>query len=193
MFMETRDAIYGRRSVRKYTDEPVSDEDLMEVINAGLMAPSGINLQPWYFVVVKSEEKLKELSEITGQVFGKFKPVLDKRFSRNPETIEETKDFLNSLGGASVCILVFLLKDDYEDFTTVVEGTSAAIQNMCFMADDKGLATCWLTAALRVGIGEGLRKKFAPDKGQYLAMVTLGHPAVSPKMPPRRDGRYVII
>lgn len=42
--METKDAIYGRRSVRKYTDEPVSDEDLMEVINAGLMAPSGINL-----------------------------------------------------------------------------------------------------------------------------------------------------
>ena len=68
--METRDAIYGRRSIRKYTDEPVSDEDLMEVINAGLMAPSGINLQPWYFVVVKSDEKLKELAQITGQVFG---------------------------------------------------------------------------------------------------------------------------
>ena len=98
--METKDAIYGRRSVRKYTNEPVSDEDLMEVINAGLMAPSGINLQPWYFVVIKSKEKLKEMSEITGQVFGKFKPVLDKRFSRNPEAIDETEDFLNSMGGA---------------------------------------------------------------------------------------------
>ena len=47
MFMETRDAIYGRRSVRKYTDEPVSHEDLMEVINARLVAASGSNLQPW--------------------------------------------------------------------------------------------------------------------------------------------------
>lgn len=191
--METKEAIYGRRSVRKYTNQPVSDEDLEEVINAGLMAPSGINLQPWYFVVIKSEEKLKEMNEITGQVFGKFKPVLDKRFSRNPEAIDETRDFLNSMGGAPVCILVFLLKDDYEDYTTVVEGTSAAIQNMCLMAYDKGLATCWLTAALRVGIGEELQKKFAPDKGKYLAMITLGHPAISPKMPPRREGRYVII
>lgn len=191
--METKEAIFGRRSVRKYTDEPVSDEDLKEIIDAALAAPSGINLQPWYFVVVKSEEKLRELSEITGQVFGKFKPVLDKRFERNPEAIEETKDFLNSMGGAKVCILVFLLKPDYEDYTTVVEGTSAAIQNLCLMAYDKGLATCWLTAALRVGLGEELRKKFAPDKGDYLAMVTLGHPAVSPKMPPRREGRYEII
>jgi len=109
------------------------------------------------------------------------------------KSIEETKEFLNSMGGAKVCILVFLLKDNYEDFTTVVEGTSAAIQNMCLMAYDKGLATCWLTAALRVGIGEELRQKFAPDKGQYLAMLTLGYPAISPKMPPRRGGRYVII
>lgn len=191
--METKDAIFGRRSVRKYTDQPVSDEDLMDIINAGLAAPSGINLQPWYFVVVKSEEKLRELAQITGQVFGKFKPVLDKRFERNPEAIDETEEFLNTMGGAKICILVFLLKDDYEDYTTVVEGTSAAIQNMCLMAYDKGLATCWLTAALRVGLGEEIRKKFAPDKGPYLAMLTLGYPAVSPKMPPRREGRYVII
>ncbi len=191
--METKEAIFGRRSVRKYTDQPVSHEDLMDVINAGLVAPSGINLQPWYFVVVKSDEKLRELAQITGQVFGKFKPVLDKRFENNPEAIDETEEFLNTMGGAKVCILVFLLKDDYEDYTTVVEGTSAAIQNMCLMAYDKGMATCWLTAALRVGVGEELRKKFAPDKGKYLAMVTLGYPAVFPKMPPRRDGRYTII
>lgn len=191
--METRDAIFGRRSVRKYTDQPVSEEDIKDVINAGLVAPSGINLQPWYFVVVKSEEKLRELSKITGQVFGKFKPVLDKRFEKNPEAIDETEEFLNSMGGARACILVFLLKDDYEDRTSVIESTSAAIENMCLMAYDKGLATCWLTAALRVGLGEELRQKFAPDKGEYLAMLTLGYPAVSPKMPPRRDGRYVII
>ncbi len=191
--METRDAIFGRRSVRKYTDQSVKDEDLQDIINGAIMAPSGINAQPWYFVVVKSEEKLKELSEITGQVFDKFEPVLKKRFSRNPEAIEETKDFLNTMGGAKIAILVFLLKNDYEDFTTVVEGTAAAIENLCLMAYDKGLATCWLTAMMRVGLGDIIKEKFAPDKGQFLAMVTLGYPAVSPKAPPRREGRYVII
>lgn len=191
--METRDAIFGRRSVRKYTDQPVSDEDLKDIIDGALMAPSGINLQPWYFVVVRSDEKLKELGEITGQVFNKFKPVLDKRFERNPEAIEDTKNFLNSMGGAKTVILVFLLKPDYEDYTTVVEGTSAAIQNLCLMAHDKGLATCWLTAALRAGFSEQLEAKYAPGKGKYLAMLTLGYPAVSPKAPVRREGRFEII
>lgn len=191
--METKEAIFGRRSIRKYTEKPISDKDLQEIIEAGLCAPSGINLQPWFFVVVKSEEKKKELVEIMGNVFGKFRPVLEQRFSRNPEAIDETKDFLSGLGGAQICILAFLLKPDYEDTITVIEGTSAALENMLLMAYDKGIGSCWLTAPLKAGFGEELQNHFAPGKGKFLAAVTLGYPATTPKMPPRRPGRYEII
>jgi nitroreductase len=54
--LETLDAIYHRRSIRRYTGKPISDEDLEIILEAGLMAPSGLNLQPWYFVAVQSEE-----------------------------------------------------------------------------------------------------------------------------------------
>ena len=51
--MELLQAINERRSVREYTDEPVSDAVVRELIDAALQAPSAINQQPWCFVVVK--------------------------------------------------------------------------------------------------------------------------------------------
>ena len=45
--MNTLDNIWTRRSVRKYTDQPISKEDLQEILEAGTWAPSAVNLQPW--------------------------------------------------------------------------------------------------------------------------------------------------
>ena len=44
-----------------------------------------------------------------------------------------------------------------------------------------------------MGFGPALQERFAPDKGEFVAMVTLGYPDQAPKMPPRRDGRYTIV
>jgi nitroreductase len=58
--METLDVIGLRRSVRQYTTRPISDADIQTILQAGLSAPSGLNLQPWYFVAVKSSERRQE-------------------------------------------------------------------------------------------------------------------------------------
>jgi hypothetical protein len=55
--MNTLEAIEQRRSIRKFKDTPVSDEQLQTILQAAVQAPSGKNRQPWRFVVVKSEEK----------------------------------------------------------------------------------------------------------------------------------------
>lgn len=62
--METWDAITARRNVREYTPEPVSDEDLNRIAEAGWRAPSGKNRQRWDFVVVTDPEQLQELSTV---------------------------------------------------------------------------------------------------------------------------------
>ena len=49
--MDALKVLLERRSIRKYRDVPVSDEILEEIVQAGLYAPSGLNLQPWYLVV----------------------------------------------------------------------------------------------------------------------------------------------
>ncbi|MGL4791958.1 MAG: nitroreductase family protein [Anaerotignaceae bacterium] len=191
--METRDALFSRRSIRKYTNQPISDEDLMDIIQAGLYAPSNVNFQPWYYVVIKSEEKKQEMLEYMATVSKLFKPVLDSRFANNPEAVEETETFFKGLGGAQVYILAFLLKPDYPDLSSVTQSTAASIENMLLAATDKGIGSCWLTAAVRVGKDEEIRQRFAPDKGDFLAMITLGYPAEEKTAPPRREGRYEII
>lgn len=56
------DAILKRRSVREYLDEPVSDEDILQLLEAARLAPSGNNKQPWHFIVVRSLETRQALA-----------------------------------------------------------------------------------------------------------------------------------
>jgi nitroreductase len=62
--METWDAICARRNVRQYKSEPVSEDDLNRIAEAGWRAPSAKNRQPWDFVVVTEQSQLKELSTV---------------------------------------------------------------------------------------------------------------------------------
>lgn len=59
----TLETIFSRKSVRSYTDKPVSDKDLTLLVKAGMAAPSGMNKQPWEFLVIKDREKMVSLSK----------------------------------------------------------------------------------------------------------------------------------
>lgn len=191
--METMQALLTRRSIRKYKADPISDQDLMEIIEAGCYAPSAINFQHWYFVAVREAGALSELKALMRRVMTKFMPTLKARFEKHPDRVVETDTFLTSLGGANVCILAFLLKPDYPDRDGAMQSVSAAIENILLAAWDKGIGSCWISAPQRMGFGEELRERFAPDKGEFVAAITLGYPDQSPACPPRRDGRYQIL
>ena len=189
--MELKEAIYGRRSVRKFSDKRISDEDLQEILDAGLWAPSAVNLQPWYFVVCRSDDALKRLNTIMGgSIYGLTK-VLNNRFKSNPEVIDETVNFVKSLGGSSTVILTFLQQEEYDEYTAAVESAAAAMQNIVLTAYSKGISSCWLTAPLHVE--DELRAEFAPGKGHLLAAITLGYSDLKPKAPRRKDGRFVVV
>lgn len=192
--MELMDAILQRRSVRKYESTPIPDAVLEELLTAGLYAPSAVNRQPWYFVVIRSKEQMDKLIETMDYVSRSIEPNLKRRFERHPEVVKDTTAFVRRLGGAPVCILAFRLKpDDVDDALSTTQSVAAAIENILLAATDKGLGSCWLTAPVEARVGEQIRETFAPDKGALVAMVTLGYPAQTPVLPPRRDGRYVMI
>ena len=61
--MDVFEALFTRRSIRKFTAEPVSDEDLQLVLKAAMCAPSAHNKQPWHFVVVRDKALLASIAE----------------------------------------------------------------------------------------------------------------------------------
>lgn len=67
--MDLFQAIHGRRSIRSYTEEKVSKEDLKKILSAGMSAPSAMNCQTWRFVVLEGEEARKKAASINEYAF----------------------------------------------------------------------------------------------------------------------------
>lgn len=191
--MELIKAIKERRSIRKYTSKPVSREIVEEILSEAVWAPSGQNLQPWYFLALTQSEDLRKLFDILSTSAFSHRKKLEKRFANNPETVKETIEFSREMGGASCVILAFLLKPTYsdDDIPSCVESVAAAMQNICLLAYDKGLGTCWVEEVVREH--KKIEKHFAPDKGRLLGAIILGYPAQKARQIKRKPGRYDII
>lgn len=193
--MDTYDCILNRRSIRRYKDIPIEEEILQQIINAGLFAPSGLNLQPWYFLVINSQESKKVLLDIMAGVAMGFRKTLEKRFPDHPEVVNATVGFLENLGGAVSCILVFKNKD-YPGSSPdgLAIGIGAAVQNIMLAATNEGIGSCCLTSPASVGAGESFKKAFnLEDKGDFMALITLGYPDDTPLAPKRKVGRFDFI
>lgn len=190
--MELTEAIRKRRSVRQYREEPVSEELLRELLELACWAPSAENEQPWYFVALTRPEELEKLQETMRQMAEDMKVHLEELLPKHPRIVGQTANFLRRLGGAPVCILVFLQKDYGPARDSMLESTAAAIQTLLLAAKDRELGTCWINAATHFGYGPVLRELYAPDKGELVSIVTLGYPQRTPIAASRKPDRYVI-
>ena len=111
--MDVFEAVQQRKSVRAYTDEPVQKEKLEKILEAGWLAPSARNTEPWHFVVVTDKEKRKILSKGT---YAKF-------LMQSPVVIVALGD-----------------KEASSDWYAV--DVSLAVENMVLTAQAEGLGTC---------------------------------------------------
>jgi len=63
--MDVTKAIRSRRSIRKYTEEPVSGDDIEALLTAAMHAPSAVNEQPWHFVIIQDRKTLEAISRLS--------------------------------------------------------------------------------------------------------------------------------
>jgi nitroreductase len=112
------DTILNRRSVREFTDKPVSKEDINIILNAAHWAPSGLNNQPWRFVVIRDRETIQKLSECT--------------------------HYSGIVAGAPLIIATFLDNETSYNRTKDIEAIGAAIENMLLTCCGLGLGGVWL-------------------------------------------------
>jgi len=163
--MDTRlSAIFSRRSVRKYTGEPVDEADAKALLEAGMAAPSASNRKPWHFVAVTEPAKLGQLAAI--HPYGKM------------------------LSSAGLCIGVSGDRDISPDFW--VQDCSAATENILVAAAMLGLGAVWLGVHPRAERERELKQFLGiPERVGLLCLIAVGRPAERPAARTQYDEQRV--
>ena len=145
-------AILNRKSVRSYSDKPVEDKIIKEILTAGMMAPSWVNVQPWHFIVVKNQavkDKLSIAANNQNQVKNASAVVCcvadmtaweDDKFSKVTEKQGRNADVRNYI--LSNPVLNPSLLGEYETLLRTIEQMSYAIGYMTLRAEELGVGCC---------------------------------------------------
>ncbi len=145
-------ALLGRRSVRKFTDRPVDVEDLRRILEAGRWAPSGLNNQPWRFLVVRAGD------------------------SRQTALAGLTK-YGHIVREAQALIVVLLHKPAMYHEGKDNQAAGACIQNMLLAVHGLGLGGVWLGEILNQEAQAMEALRLGTDEYRLMAVIALGHPA----------------
>ncbi len=158
--MDAMEAIFTRRSIRKYTKQPVSDEVLKELLEAAMCAPSAGNRQPWCFVVINDRKIMNEIP----------------KYHRYAQMLEEAAMAI------VVCCDVTLERNELG-----FEDCSAATQNILLAAHAMGLGAVWLGISLAGPVAVATKKLLnLPENIKPVSIISIGYPA---EEKPRQD-RY---
>jgi nitroreductase len=181
--MQTLEAIAQRRSIRKYKDAPVTDEQICAILYAATLAPSGKNRQPWRFVVVRGEKRAEmvqvmragmEASKAQGRDLGSS-PWTVQIMEKAPVTIFVFNDNLESIDQPySIYDIIGNSVD--------VQSVGAAIQTMLLAATDMGLGTLWICDVFYAYVE---LCAWLGEPHQLVAAVAVGYPDEEPKARPR--------
>ncbi len=160
------DAIHERRSIRDFTSQPVDFHLLMDIIEAGTWAPSGLNNQPWRFAIVTNPETKALFEPLTR--YGKV------------------------IRRCQALIPVFIDKDAMYHEVKDHQAMGACIQNMLLAAHSMGLGAVWLGEILKnaarvrelLGLSENL---------ELMAVIAMGYPASKDQHSNRKPLDEVIV
>ncbi len=154
-------AIFSRRSIRKYLDVPVEWDKIGDVVRAGMMAPNAGNLQIWRFVVVRTPEKRRDVAEACLQQYWiEQAPVIIVIFAK----LEKMSQYYGIRG-----VRLYSIQD-----------CAMAAMNMMLAAHELGLGTCFVSAFEE----EAMTRIFKlPDSVRPQGVITLGYPDEKPDVP----------
>jgi len=179
-----RAIIETRRSIRDYSDRPVTTRTIQELIEIANWAPSPENAQNWRIIVVRNPEKLERIKCFLAMAFDKkIKEKLGKALEEKPKVISRARGFFSTLGGAPVMIFVFALPSGH-GLEIDMQSAAAWTQTFLLASHSKGLATCWFAGVLYCE--DEIRNELQVSEGRLATGITLGYPSKSRLYVPRR-------
>jgi len=152
--MDAIDAIFKRRSIRKYKDKPVEDHVLQTVLSAGCSAPSAHNGQPWEFIVVKNKSTIKALAELK-------------------------KYYVRPLSEADMAIAVLINPNTGKPVNPqyMYQDCAAATENILIAATAMGLGSCWMGGLLEEDeMAKASEILALPPEIIFFGLISLGYP-----------------
>jgi len=168
--MDVLEAIKGRRSIRAFKNEDVSQEIIEKLIDAAIYAPSAGNIQPWEFIIVRKLNIKKNLVEAaSGQSFIEEAPVVIVVCANE----NRSSQGYGARGKTLYC----------------VQDTAAAMQNILLFAYSLGLGTCWIGAFREEEVKEILKIPFGI---RPVAIIPVGYPAEFPSPRSRRPINLIV-
>ncbi|MBQ8786817.1 MAG: nitroreductase family protein [Oscillospiraceae bacterium] len=193
--MNFDELIEKRRSIRKFLNDSVDENQIEELIRAAATAPSGCNSQCWKFVAVKSPDKIKALAEAVEKGVHRFYNGCEENFVAS--RVKQTTFFRN----APLVILVYLTEMKYHDprvtdyYSSKGYGSAemlsalgnpdilsigAAVENLLLKAEEMGLGACWMNDP--VVAEKEINELFgAAENHRLMSVIPVGKPAYTPR------------
>lgn len=193
--MELHDAIYKRRSIRRYTGGTLSARQINDLIDAAAQAPSAKNRQPWFFYVINDPEtKRRFVSQLNSGI-----DVLYEQYCRvsvpRPDILSAKNSVRIMEQAAAIILVKYVIRyDRYHDdgvcwpiHAADIEvadllSIGAAVQNMLLAAEEMQLGTLWVCD---IFYAYPELTRFLKTDAPILSAVCIGYPAESPAKRPR--------
>jgi len=185
-------ALHTRRSIRRYTDRPVSPTLIDRLLEAATRAPSSHNCQPWRFVVITTASVKAQLADRMGERLRADRLRAANRVEEIERDAARSRERITSAPAIIVVCLSTIDLDDHHERLMAIQSAAAAIQNLLLAAHEAGLGACWMAAPLYCPdvIREALR---LPADWDAQALITIGYPADGGKPRGRIDFREMTI
>lgn len=170
--------IQNRKSTRSFADKPVSDEQVLDLLEAARLAPSGSNTQPWQFIVARSKEVREKLCAANHR---------QQWMLQAPVHIACVADICSR-----VCAEVPLTLDEnspQEELKQIIRDTAIAAEHIVLEAEALGLAACWTAWYTQNDIRAALG---VPADKYVVGVIVVGYPD-KPVAPPPKKGLDTMI
>lgn len=180
---ETIRTILERRAIRRYDSKPIPREHLEAILQCAQFAPSGMNSQPWKFVVVTDSAFRETLVKKARSLAEGFAEGLKAKFPERYQTIRQRFASLPDpvFYGAPV---IFFIVTKGGDFAETSAGLAA--ENVMLAAKSLGIGSCWIGMAAGLNEDPDVRSRMKLAENETIsAPIILGYPLESPEPAPR--------
>ena len=165
--MNINQLIKQRFSVRKYKNESVEREKILEILEAGRIAPSAVNFQPWHFIVIQKPENLKKLHSLYKRDWIKSAPIIIIACADHSQSWKRSSDGKDS---ADIDLAI-------------------SVDHMTLQATELGLGTCWVC---NFDVNRCSEMFNLPSQIEPVVLLPVGYPEVKPPNKNRKSIEEIV-